>query len=534
MKARNFIAAAAAFALAAHSAFAKDATFAQESAGNAAEKSAEDAIAEESAEGSSAQGAITFSADAAESAGDGGFLHENDGEKHWLVAAGGLLFWNVGLMTYNRFVIRAGWAQVGPDEWNRFWTRELAWDNDWYWTNFVLHPYQGTIYYNIARGANLGRPESFGLTVLGSAMWEYLCETNAPSINDMVYTTVGAFSLGEMLYRLSLEADEIHWLLGLAANPTRIWTQLWTRQRPLGTSGHIRGLSLRLALGNTAAATHLRKYRGDWPKSEVYPVFISPEASVVYGDPYGHDSNDPYSQFELEFGGALGVGSGHGADCQYPTFDENFFYRIRLITSGMLISRAPERWNRGDVATTVGAAMEYDFDWNSYYMLSSLAPGGAVKQRRPAFGGTLEWQAHLAAILLGTSDFYYYHRDFDPTFVEMRDSPSRPYNYNIGAQTKLSARWTAEGGSSLGASLRGYAMYDFGHQLQKFKDGSDATRTGWDFVAVATLQAEYALTRKVLVGVSDELYAKYGVYAPLSPVMQLVNTASAYCRLKAL
>ena len=125
-----------------------------------------------------------------------GFLHENDGKKHWFTAIGGVLFFNVGLASYNRFVLGSGWAQVGPDEWNRFWEREMTYDRDWYWTNFVLHPYQGSFYYQASRGSNLNVAESFALTLFGSAFWEYLCETNAPSINDMVYTTVGAFSMG--------------------------------------------------------------------------------------------------------------------------------------------------------------------------------------------------------------------------------------------------------------------------------------------------------------------------------------------------
>ena len=162
-----------------------------------------------------------------------GFLHENDGKKHWFTAIGGMLFFNVGLATYNRFIINAEWAKVGPNEWSRFWEREWGYDNDWYWTNFVLHPYQGSLYYMMSRASNLNRAESFGVTVLGSAFWEYLCETNAPSKNDMVYTTVGAFAVGEMLYRLSLNADEISEIFGTFINPGRWWTQSWLRQRPL-------------------------------------------------------------------------------------------------------------------------------------------------------------------------------------------------------------------------------------------------------------------------------------------------------------
>ncbi len=464
---------------------------------------------------------------------NGGFLHENDGKKHWFTAVGGLLFWNVGLSTYNRFVVDAGWTKVGPEQWNHFWTRKLEWDNDWYWTNFVLHPYQGTIYYNVARSSNLNRIESFALTTVGTAMWEYLCETNAPSKNDIIYTTVGAFAVGEMLYRLSIEADEIHDALGILVNPTRMWTEIWTRQKPLGTHGNIHELSFTLALGNAVGYTDLRGYSGEWEKSEVYPFFFAPSLNVTYGNPFAHDSNDPYSQFELEMSGAIGKGSGTGAACAYASLDKKIFYQIRILSNGMLISRAPEKLNSEDVATTVGVVMEYDFDWHSYYLLSTIAPGIAIKQRREFQKNALEWHAHLAAILLGTSDFYYYRRNFDEVFIEKRDNPSRPYNFNIGAQTKLSAKVKNENGSSVFASFRGYAMYDFYNQLQEFSDGTHATHTGWDFVGILNLGAEFALNKLVKLGLVEEIYTKFATYRTLNDVAQIVNTTSAYCKLQA-
>lgn len=461
-----------------------------------------------------------------------GFLHENDGKKHYLTALGFVAFWNVGLCSYNRFVCNAPWAKVGWDEWGHFWEREWKWDRDWYWTNFVLHPYQGSYYYMASRGSNLNKLESFAVTSLGSVTWELLCETNAPSINDMVYTTVGAFSVGEMLYRLSLEADEISSLLGFAVNPTRLWTQAWTRQKPLGTSGHIHELSLKFSAGNSVGHTELIDYAGDWDKIEVYPVFFSPEFYVSYGDPYGHDSNDPYSQFEFLFRGAIGRGSGNGADCAYASLDEKIFYNIRIFSNGMLLSRAPDLGENRD--TTVGLVMEYDFDWHSYYLLSSLAPGFAVKQRIRGDGGNFEWQAHLAAIVLGTSDFYYYRRNFDEKYSkENRGGTSAPYNYNVGVQTVLSARYRTERGSGIGLSFRGYAMYDFYDQLQWLTDGDHGTQEGIDLVGIAALDAELAVSRRVRIGLSEELYTKYGMYRHIDDVLQFVNTASVYAKIQA-
>ena len=115
-------------------------------------------------------------------------------QKHPWIGIGGALGFNLLLASWNRWAIGSAWAKTGPDEWLHFYERRLTWDRDWYWTNYVLHPYQGSMYYMSARGANLNRLEAFGVNVLGSSIWEFFCEKNAPSINDMVYTTIGSFS----------------------------------------------------------------------------------------------------------------------------------------------------------------------------------------------------------------------------------------------------------------------------------------------------------------------------------------------------
>lgn len=459
-----------------------------------------------------------------------GWLHENDEKKHPFVALGEVFFWNATLLSYNRFVCNAPWAKVGYDEWHKFWEREMKWDRDWYWTNFVLHPYQGSLYYMASRGSNLNPLESFGLTVFGSAMWEFFCEKNAPSINDMVYTTIGAFSVGEMLYRLSLEADEISQILGLVVNPTRLWTQLWTRQKPLGTTGNIHELSLRFSVGNSVGHTNIINYKGDYDGTEVYPVFFSPELYIEYKDPYGHDSNTPYSQFEFLFGGGIGKGSGKGSVCNFEELDKKLYYDIRVLTNGMMFSRALDLGENKE--TSIGMVMEYDFDWHSYYLLSSLAPGFAIKQRINFDSSKIEWQAHLAGIVLGTSDFYYYRRELSGYESENRDGTSAPYNYNIGAETKLSIKYKTDKGSSIGFNFRGYAMYDFYNQLQWLSNGEHGTQVGWDFVGVGNLSAELAVSKLVRLGISDEVYSKYATYKHIDSVFQIVNTASVYAKLQ--
>lgn len=473
---------------------------------------------------------ITFTVDSSLSevselsSASSGFLHENDGKKHWFTAIGGVLFFNVGLASYNRFVLGSGWAQVGPDEWVRFWERELKYDRDWYWTNFVLHPYQGAIYYQVSRGSNLNQLEAFGVTLFGSAFWEYLCETNAPSINDMIYTTAGSFAMGEMLYRLSLNADEISEIFGHVVNPTRWWTQLWTRQKPRGTTHNIHELTLSFGVGTARTYSNIINCASlPYKQNEVYPVFFSPSFYVAYNDPYGHDSNDPYSQFELEIGAAIGVGSGEGADCQYSELDKKIMYDIRILSNGMLFARAPHFSENTD--TTLGFVMEYEFDWHQFYELSSLGPGVAVKQRVRCEGGNLEWQLHGAWNVLGTTDYYYYHRPI----ILPNAGVVRNYSMTTGPMAILKLRYATEAGTAFSFGFRGYAMYDFYGQLQ---DDTAAHSTGWEWIGVANARVELPLSKIVRVGIGDELYMKRAFYKKVPDVFQVLNSGSVYAKLQ--
>ena len=451
---------------------------------------------------------------------------ENDGKKHWISAFGGMLIFNVGLATYNRYVIGSGWAQTGPDEWNRFWERSLAWDDDWYWTNFVLHPYQGSLYYMSARGSNLNVFGSMLVTTVGSAFWEYLCETNAPSKNDMVYTTVGAFAVGEMMYRLSLAADSKSRLAGFALNPMRLWTEFATGQKPVNPHGTIHELTLKVNAGTTQGYTNIlgsdpKVDKSDFDNNEIYPIHGGGEVFVVYNDPYTNDSNTPYSQFELKISANAGKGSGKGSDCNYKELDKNMMYNIEIESNGFLWSRSPVF--APNVDTSLGFIMEYDFDWHSFYLLSSLAPGLAIKQRVNFDTSRFEWQLHGAWVALGTADDYYLRRS---VLTDWPDGTIRFYSFTTGAESVLKLRYITDKGSNIAFDFHGYAMYDFYNQL---KDGASV---GWEYIGKATASAELAVSKSVLIGVSDRVYAKRTFYKTYPDIFQIMNSASVYAKWK--
>ena len=89
--------------------------------------------------------------------------------------------------------------------WRRklFTTDEITFDGDHFNTNSVGHPFDGTAYYQIARGNGLSPAGAFLSTVLASTFWEYFVEIpENPSLNDLVITPAAGAVIGEATYRL--------------------------------------------------------------------------------------------------------------------------------------------------------------------------------------------------------------------------------------------------------------------------------------------------------------------------------------------
>lgn len=435
--------------------------------------------------------------------------------KNYLVGTLGMFTVNVLMRDWNQFVGGAGWAQVTLDDVWKVWEREEEFDTDWHWTNFIGHTYQGSLYYLSARNANLSVFSSFAMSALGSAMWEYFCELNDPSINDLVYTGVGGVFMGEMLYRLALEANAVSPILGIFLNPLRLISDPLLNRKPIGPVGNLHELSFKTSLSTAVTGTWFSR---DFDFSqELFPGSFGLEFYVVYGDPYGHDSNVPMTQFEWEMGAGIGAGSGYGVD----DLEKKLMYEVHIFSNGMLFSRSPQWGDNAD--TSVGIVFDYDYLRHSFVELSSMALGFGIKQRVNGLRHKLEWQFHLDGIFLGTSDFYYFRRDVLPTLYT---GTVRDYGYTVGMETVAKLRWLAGKRHVLNMDFHGYAMYKFPYQKQMNDD------IGWELIGLIDASYEFVLTNHVLLGVSDELYLKKTLYDVKPDLFSLLNTVSLYARFR--
>jgi hypothetical protein len=105
----------------------------------------------------------------------------------------------------NEYTRNGNFTQTSPRSWWRNLGDGFVYDDNDFRTNQFIHSYNGSVYFNSARANGLGFWTSAGFAAFGAFMWEFAGETHPMSYNDMIATSVGGFTIGEMTYRLSSE-----------------------------------------------------------------------------------------------------------------------------------------------------------------------------------------------------------------------------------------------------------------------------------------------------------------------------------------
>ena len=124
-------------------------------------------------------------------------------KKRYWQAAAEVTGINVFVQLFDRYALNSDFAQTTLRTLKRNFTDGMVWDNDFFITNMFAHPYHGNLYFNAARTNGLSFWESAPYALAGSAMWEFLGETEPPAINDIIATSCGGMAIGEMTHRLS-------------------------------------------------------------------------------------------------------------------------------------------------------------------------------------------------------------------------------------------------------------------------------------------------------------------------------------------
>ena len=92
-------------------------------------------------------------------------------------------------------------ARIGLNSWGANLKHGFEWDVNPWGVNQVGHPIQGSNYFTSGRAHGLSFWEASAVAAFGSATWEFFAENNRASLNDLVNTTLGGITLGEVMHR---------------------------------------------------------------------------------------------------------------------------------------------------------------------------------------------------------------------------------------------------------------------------------------------------------------------------------------------
>lgn len=191
-----------------------------------------------------------------------------------------------------------------------------AWrfDSNGFALNYVWHPLAGAGMYVLARGNGLGVAPSFGYSLAGSTLWEYVIEFNEKvSINDMLVTPLSGLVVGEFFHKLALHLSgpaprtagdaALAWTFGLSVHGHRRLDGIEVSQAPALFRDLRLGYGFGLTTGRgSAGGAHWVGFEGRFVS---LPGYLEPRtASRWFG-------SADFASFDIE----VGVGrDGAGAD----------------------------------------------------------------------------------------------------------------------------------------------------------------------------------------------------------------------------
>lgn len=219
---------------------------------------------------------------------------------------------NVAVQSFDRFVLNADFAQINFKTIKHNIETGFVWDNDQFSTNLFAHPYHGGLYFNAARSNGLTFWESAPYAFCGSLMWETICETEPPAINDLMATTVGGIAIGEVTHRISALVYD---------DRKRGWSRFW-REFLGGVICPIGALN-RIISGDAWKVRHEYYKYHDYDRLPVHAQigvgyrYLADNNSLFrgegtpyinvaldYGDPFNEEERKPYDYFtaDITFG----------------------------------------------------------------------------------------------------------------------------------------------------------------------------------------------------------------------------------------
>jgi len=428
-------------------------------------------------------------------------------DANYIAAVGNSQLSNLVLFGVNRFIRKADYATgVDFDSIRENVNSRWVWDQDSFSVNHIGHPYQGSFYYIAGRANGLSFLESSALTMSGSICWELVYETETPSLNDLLGTTLGGIAMGEMLHRLYLDAEENGFPASFLISPMDAFNTIVTgeRSRHHGSGMESSEISVETGFVGTDKRFDERRDVGDSQGLSANAGF-----RIVYGDPYGHETRIPYSHFEQRASLIL----------------SQDYYSFMFFSDGLLISSA--RDDDGLRRTTVGISLHYDLIYSTDADFYSNSITLTCKHRRKLSHRTvLGFKAHAGFMPIAACDYIFlrYGNAASPGGDEER----RDYDLGIGPSMKISLEVEHRKFGNLELEYKLYGMYTIPSSVP------DGGSTGTTVFSILDASYGYEVWKNVVAGFSVSNFRRIGNYDDAADIDERATSVSCFLEYKLL
>jgi len=420
-------------------------------------------------------------------------------------AAGLILTTNMGVWSFDRFIIGGPYARISFNSIKQNIKTGFVWDNDMFVTNLFAHPYHGGMYFNAARSNGMNFWQSIPYTAGGSLMWEFCMENEPAAINDFMATSIGGSCLGEINFRIS----------DLVIDDRSVGFDRFKREALLTLISPIRELNRLLngdawkhrnIRGNAISSPPIISYftighriiRDNTQKNEDTSNMLCYDLGLYYGNPFDKQNERPYDFFSLKVAGNF--------FSQQPVISR--VNALGMIYSKDITLRKPTR------QLTFGIFQHFNFYQSSAdienislspYKISEAAsagPGFLYKtkiKKHTTFSSSL----YLSGILLGGSQTDHFR-------FEKRD-----YNMGSGFSSKLNLELNFHDKARLFLNTEDYRLYSWiGYNPADTETISSNVQgdIGLASLSVARLNFNYTIQKHYLIAVETSFYYRKSVY----------------------
>jgi len=427
----------------------------------------------------------------------------------------------MGILNANMFVNVLGRIMDLPHAHISF---KQMWENikkpNWYWetgdryfNNQVGHSYHGYAYFAGARISGFTFYESMLAIPLGSLMWEVLLEPHA-AYNDLITTTIGGISIGEMLHRLFLEINmSSFWakIGGFFVSPINTYYKMYNRPLRETGGGNLYYLSFRTGIEKTFIFfPEHEEHEESWKYPGAYL-----DVNISYSNPFIQESKIPYKHFDFFMGFSTNI-----ATCQ-----------LVIITDGYLVSYNPINKEKSSMST--GLTLHYDFFLATNDLVDNLGYGN-IPFSSNALGWSLkhkyisseklhlETKLHGAVVLWGNS---MYNGDFTVDVSETGVHLGNTFgSYGIGENIKFSFLLSHKKAGRLDFILTAYHMFSIPVTARHSK--------GNVFFIHSSLSYDIPLGKVIGLGARVTYWGLFGFYDSASNVNRRLISTSLFANFK--